>query len=440
VEKFPLTPNGKIDVKALPAPENISMRDNVNYIPPKTIVEKKLTEVWEKVLGRNNIGINENFFHIGGDSIKSIRIISKMSRAGYKLEMKDLFTYPVISELAPYIKKLKRIPDQSAVTGTIPLTPIQEMFFHRSHIDPHYYNQAVLFYSRDGFDKEVIKSVFTRIQEHHDALRMTYEIKTGDGKVIQIAHGLDYPLSLEEYDLKNRKTGFQELQTKVNGIQSGIHLEKGPLMKLGLFHLDDGDRLLIAVHHLVIDGVSWRILFEDIETLYRQYKRGEKWALPPKTDSFKLWSEKLSVYANSKSFLKEKTYWQKIGSVKAPTITKDFEVEENYQKDTRSISFTLGKEETQSLLTKVNQVFRTEINDILLTALGMGIKKTFGHERVLIALEGHGREEILEDMDISRTVGWFTSAYPVLMDISYADNPGRQLRVRDIEVFNGRGE
>jgi amino acid adenylation domain-containing protein/non-ribosomal peptide synthase protein (TIGR01720 family) len=428
VETFPLTPNGKIDVKALPAPEDISLRDNVNYIPPKTPVEKKLTEVWGKVLSRNNISVNENFFMVGGDSIKSIRIISRMNSAGYKLEMKDLFRYPVISELAPRVKKLKRIPDQSVITGTIPLTPIQEMFFHRSHIDPHHYNQAVLFYSRDGFDKEVIKSVFTGIQEHHDALRMTYEIKPGDGNVIQIAHGLDYPLSLEEYDLKNRKTGFQELQTKVNGIQSGIHLEKGPLMKLGLFHLDDGDRLLIAVHHLVIDGVSWRILLEDIETLYRQYKRGQELALPSKTDSFKLWSEKLSVYANSKSFLKEKTYWQKIESVEAPPITKNFEVEENNVKDTRSISFTLGEEETELLLTKVNEAFRTEINDILLTALVMSVKKTFGQDRLLIALEGHGREEILEDMDISRTVGWFTSVYPVMMDISSADNTGRQLK------------
>jgi len=240
--------------------------------------------------------------------------------------------------------------------------------------------------------------------------------------------GLEYPLYLEEYDLRNREKCFEELQTRANEIQASIDLEKGPLMKLGLFQLDDGDRLLIVVHHLVIDGVSWRILFEDIETLYSRYIQGGKFALPLKTDSFKLWSEKLSAYANSKTFLKEKIYWQKIEAMEVHPIPKDFYVDDNYIKDTTNVSFTLGNEQTGLLLTKVNEAFRTEINDILLTALGMAVKKTFGQDRVLIALEGHGREQILEDMDIGRTVGWFTSVYPVLVDNSYAGDLGRQIK------------
>ncbi|HLP47615.1 MAG TPA: condensation domain-containing protein, partial [Candidatus Kapabacteria bacterium] len=211
-------------------------------------------------------------------------------------------------------------------------------------------------------------------------------------------------------------------------MQASIDLEKGPLMKLGLFHLNDGDRLLIVIHHLVIDGVSWRILIEDIETLYNQYKKGEKLVLPSKTDSFKLWAEKLLVYANSKIFLKEKLYWQKIESVELLPIPRDFEGDGNYIKDTGSVSFTLKEEITEMLLTKVNRVYGTEINDILLTALGIGIKKTFGQDRVLIALEGHGREEILEGIDISRTVGWFTGLFPAELDISYSLHPGRQIK------------
>jgi non-ribosomal peptide synthase protein (TIGR01720 family) len=431
LEKIPLTANGKVDRKALPDPRENSLEDDIECIPPQNEVEKILVDIWAKILGREKVGINHNFFAIGGDSIKSIQIISRMSRAGYKMEMIDIFQYPVISKLAPRIKKLKRIPDQSVITGTIPLTPIQKAFFNESHRDPHHYNQAVMLYSRERFNKAVLNDVFTRLQEHHDALRMTYNYGAeGGGEAIQANHGLEYPFYLEEHDLRDCDSCFEELKTKADAIQGSIDLEKGPLMKLGLFHLDDGDRLLIAAHHLIIDGISWRILFEDIETLFDRYKRGEKLVLPPKTDSFKLWSEMLSAYANSKTLLKEKNYWQKIESIEVelPLIPKDFAVDDNYIKDTVSVSFTLTEQETEILLTRVNGPFNTEINDILLTALGIGIKKTFGQERALIALEGHGREEIPEGLDISRTVGWFTSVYPVVLDISYADHPGRQIK------------
>ncbi|MGD2088698.1 MAG: amino acid adenylation domain-containing protein, partial [Candidatus Aminicenantes bacterium] len=429
--KIPMTAHGKIDRNSLPEPEELILRDDVHYIPPATVMEKKLVEIWEKVLGRNNIGINENFFLMGGDSIKAIQIISRMNSAGYKLEMKDLFQYPVISELAPQVRKLKRIPDQSTITGTLPLTPIQKMFFDRTFLGSfhyHHFNQAVMFYSSQELDKEIIKKVFSKIQAHHDALRMTYKINTDSREVIQINNGLDHPLSLQEYDLKNQENSLKELQYKVNEIQSGIDIEKGPLMRLGLFHLDDGDRILIVIHHLVIDGISWRILVEDLETLYGQYQRGEKPVLPPKTDSFKHWAQSLSEYANSNTLLKEKAYWNQWEANIVPAIRKDFEVNENAVKDTRTISFTMEEEETKLLFTKVNRGFNTDINDILLTALGLGIKKAFEQDRVLLALEGHGREEVLEDMDISRTVGWFTSIYPAVLDMSYAGDLGRQVK------------
>ncbi|HLP44988.1 MAG TPA: amino acid adenylation domain-containing protein, partial [Candidatus Kapabacteria bacterium] len=419
IEKIPLNANGKLERRALPAPEMINLREEDEYIPPVSAIEKILVEIWEKVLGRQHIGIDENFFMIGGDSIKAIQVISRMNSAGYQVEMKAIFQYPVIAALAPQVKKLKRFPEQAVITGTIPLTPIQAMFFEQSYSHPHHFNQSVMFYVRERIEKDILKNIFVKIQEHHDALRMTYHINKENGKVTQIDHGLDYPFSLEEYEI---------IEPTVEKIQSSIDLEKGPLMKLGLFHLEDGDRLLIAIHHLVIDGVSWRILFEDIETLYRQAKQGEKLVLPPKTDSFKLWAEKLSSYADSKTILKEKAYWQKVDSSAAPLIPKDFETIANDVKDTASISFTLSEKETRQLHTKVNEAFGTEINDILLTALAKSIKKTFGNNRVSIALEGHGREDILEDIDVSRTVGWFTSLYPVCLDVSQTGDLGRQLK------------
>ncbi|MCP5048962.1 MAG: non-ribosomal peptide synthetase, partial [bacterium] len=319
----------------------------------------------------------------------------------------------------------------------VTLTPIQQWFFSGSSVDLHHFNQAVMFYSAEEFDEEAIKAVFTKIQEHHDALRMTYKIKKSkgksqnkQGKALQTGHGPDYPFSLQVHDLRGtgHEDGAAQFEAVVHRLQSGIDLETGPLMKLGLIRLDDGDRLLIVIHHLVIDGVSWRILLEDIETSMRQYKNRQPLVLPMKSDSFKLWAETLSHYAAGPGFLKEISYWREMESIGAPRIEKDFPQEENDVKDTDTVSFRLSKAETDRLLTKVNRAFGTEINDILLTALALGIKETWGQNRVLIDVEGHGREEILENVDISRTVGWFTSMYPVLLDVSYDHDPGRQVK------------
>ncbi|MGE5343973.1 MAG: amino acid adenylation domain-containing protein [Candidatus Omnitrophota bacterium] len=426
LERFPLNPHGKIDRQALPDPMEASIEEHIPYVPPRDAMEKLMSEIWEKVLGKSTIGINENFFMMGGDSIKSIQIISRLNNAGYKLEMRDLFQYPVISELAPRVKKIVHIPDQNPVCGIIPMTPIQKWFFQNHSIDSHHFNQAVMFDSKDGFDADAIRAIFTKIQEHHDAFRITYKMENGE--MIQINHGLNHPLSLEVIDLKNRDDSRRLLEARVNEIQRSVDLENGPLMKLALFHLDDGDRLLIVIHHLVVDGVSWRIVFEDLETLYQQYKKEEPLTLPLKTDSFKVWAEKLSDYSNSERFLREKTYWSELESMDIPFLRRDFAEEGNYNTDAQTLSFSLDEQETSRLLTRVNHAFGTEINDILLTALGGGIRKTWGHSFALISLEGHGREEIMEGIDISRTVGWFTSIFPLIIDISYEHDRGRQIK------------
>ncbi|MCP5054367.1 MAG: hypothetical protein GY940_44785 [bacterium] len=402
-----------------------------------------MVQLWREVLDKQTVGINDNFFLTGGDSIKSIRIVSGMRDAGYKIHMKDIFSYPTISQLSPRVLKLERIARQEPLTGSVKLTPIQQWFFSGSPVDLHHFNQAVMLYSSEGFDEEVIKAVFTKIQVHHDALRMTYKYKKSKykksknrksknktGKILQTGHGPDYPLSLQVYDFRglSDEDSAAQFEAAVHQLQTGIHLETGPLMKLGLIRLDDGHRLLIVIHHLVIDGVSWRILLEDIDTLMRQYKNHRPLELPMKSDSFQLWAETLSHYAHSPGFLKEKSYWRELESIGAPRIEKDFQQEENYGKDTHTLSFLLGKAETHRLLTQVNRAFRTEINDILLTALALGIKGTWGRNPVLIDVEGHGREEILEDVDISRTVGWFTSMFPVLLDVTYDGDPGRQVK------------
>jgi amino acid adenylation domain-containing protein/non-ribosomal peptide synthase protein (TIGR01720 family) len=440
LSSIPLTPVGKVDRKALPLPDrsrSIS-RDLTTYTAPETKLEKIISQVWQEVLGIGKVGVKDNFFDMGGDSIKSIQISARMNKEGYRMEMRDIFMHPTIAELALIVKAVEqdRIADQAAVTGIIPLTPIQEAFFRRDRIAPHHFNQSMMLFSKERLEPEVIKAVFTRIQQHHDALRMTY--RRENGAMVQRCMGLEYPLALQEYNLKHLENDNQAkdiLTQKADEIQAGINLETGPIMKLGLFHLEDSDRLLIVIHHLVIDGISWRFLAEDIQDLYKQYRENrppDQWQLPLKTDSFKTWSEKLSLYADSEEFLKEKSYWKQLESTPVPPIKKDFARGTNLVKDTDTRSTHLDERETGKLLTGVNQAFGTEINDILLTALGLALTSTFGIEPGLIALEGHGREAILTDVNINRTIGWFTTVYPVILDVSTKDLPGQVVQIKEI--------
>jgi len=427
MNRLPISANGKVDKDSLPNPRALELNNESSLTEPRTPMEAKLVDCYKKVLGRERVSVNENFFTIGGDSIKTIQIVSRMKKDGFNLEMNDIFQHPTIVELAPYVKQVQHVCDQSPVTGNVPLTPIQREFFNNLDIDMNHFNQTVLLSSSERLSEELVKAVFGKLQEHHDALRMTFKIN--DGQVVQDCEGLGLPVSLKVFDLKNQENESDIFKTKVDELQGSINLEKGPLMNLGLFHLDDGDRLLIVIHHLVIDGVSWRILFEDIETLYHQYVRGESLILPLKTDSYKAWAERLLQYSKDDEILKETQYWSEIAVSleNLPVITKDYSGD-RYVRDIETVSISLSAEETDKLLNNVNQAFGTDINDILLTALALSVNETFAKSRLLIELEGHGREQIINNIDISRTVGWFTSLFPVLLDASYKDNLSRQIK------------
>src|SRR6185503_18490725 len=219
---------------------------------------------------------------------------------------------------------------------------------------------------------------------------------------------------------------FKALAEKADEIQASLNLETGPLMKLGLIHMPDGDRLVLAVHHLAVDGVSWRILFEDLQTLYQQHVQGVALTLPRKTDSFKSWSEFLAVHANSEEFLVETDYWAAVEETPVPLIERD--EERSYVCDEDRVSFSLSLDETDLLLTRVNKAFNTEVHHILLAALGLAVKTCFDHSRVAIAIEGHGREPLQPDLNVSRTVGWFTSIYPVVLDLRHAADLSRFIK------------
>lgn len=414
VDKISLTPNGKVDIKALPECED-SIETGVLYSEPRNETEVLLAKVWEKILKVDRVGINDNFFFLGGDSIKAVQVKASLDKL--KLDLKDLFMYPTISELSKFVYRYEKEIKQEIVEGEVQLSPIQKMFFDSNFEDMHHWNQAVMLFKKERFDEDILVRIFTKILEHHDALRMVYCFK--GNKVLQHNRGIEgqlFDFEIIDLDTDDYAT---VIETEANRIQGNIDLENGPLMKICLFKTDKGHHLLIVIHHLVIDGISWRILIEDFSTLYRQILTGEELSLPLKTASFMEWTNKLSEYANSDTLLKEFDYWN--GVIKTPLyqLTKDTKTnEQNRIMDSDLVVVTLTEEDSGRLLRHTNQVFNTEINDILLTALGLTIKNWQGSDYVLIDLEGHGREEIIRDINISRTVGWFTSIYPVVLDMS----------------------
>ncbi|WP_332277779.1 amino acid adenylation domain-containing protein, partial [Bacillus velezensis] len=416
LESMPLTTNGKIERNMLPEPS--SKRSGFEYVAPRNDIEHKLADVWSEVLGFQRIGIKDNFFELGGDSIKAIRITSKLQKYGYNLEVKDLFNFGTIQEVSDKVTAYSTVISQKEVTGEVPLIPIQRLFFEKNFSNMHHWNQSVMIYNKEGFEENAIKTVLAGLIKHHDALRMVYK---KDGKqVTQIIRSSETTLyDFQVMDYQSCENYEEMIKKSSEEIQSSIDLKKGPLVKAGLFKTTEGDHLLIAIHHLVVDGVSWRIFFEDFSEGYNKALKGEKIVFQSKTHSFKDWGLYLQQQAQSEVFQSEIPYWEEIAIADCHFLKTDYEYSEEStkQKYINRVDIELSEEETSELLKNTNKTYNTEINDILLTALGLTIQEWTSQEQVLINVEGHGREKLEGDIDISRTIGWFTSHYPVLLKL-----------------------
>ncbi|MCP4220779.1 MAG: amino acid adenylation domain-containing protein, partial [bacterium] len=427
LDALPLTPSGKIDRRALPEPDTPFRASS--YVPPSNEKEEILAGIWQEVLGIERISVEDNFFELGGDSIKAIQVAARLKKHGFLMSIDQLFLNSVIRLLAQSIRKTERTISQETVSGQVKLTPIQHWFFSENFSRENHFNQAVMIYSETGFNREWLEQVLTRLTKHHDALRMVFR-REGDTVVQENRDTQGRLFDLEIFNLQQKTNPRPDIETAVALIQAGIDPAEGPLLKIGLFKTASGDHLLLAIHHLVVDGLSWRILLEDIETAYTQLQQGEDIHLPEKTDSFKYWSQCLHNYADGNRVLKELSYWKRIEAEAVEPFPIDREAESRYLKQEylENITLNLSKEETEDLLTKVNWAYNTEINDVLLSALGMALGQWTGLDRVALNLEGHGREPIISGIDISRTVGWFTSQYPVLLDLTHTKDISLLLR------------
>ena len=374
--------------------------------------------------------MNDNFFELGGDSILSIQIISRAKVAGIKLTVKQLFANQTIAQLAKVVGTIKALSiEQGLVSGTLPLTPIQHWFFEQNLPEKHHFNQSFLFTVPSDIDIEILEQVWQQLLKHHDALRLRF---TETDTIWQQNYAAPTDnIAIKRFDLSTvPETEIETvIETTANELQASLNLSEN-LVQVAFFWLgiDKKARLLIIIHHLVVDGVSWRILLEDLQTAYQQLSQGKTIQLSAKTTSFKDWARQLTDYAQSEVLKSELDYWLSPSYDAVDSIPVDYAQGINTTASARTISVSLDEAETLSLLQDVPKAYKTQINDILLTALVLVLSGWTNSDSVLFNLEGHGREEIIDGVDLSRTVGWFTTIFPVVVELGIIDDLGIALK------------
>jgi amino acid adenylation domain-containing protein/non-ribosomal peptide synthase protein (TIGR01720 family) len=423
VDSIPLTPNGKIDRKRLLMAEDASREFDREPVAPRTPEEEILAGIFKEVLKLDRVGIHNNFFELGGDSILSIQIISRANEAGLGLTPKQLFLYQTIAELAAVAGNGGSVEfEQGNVIGEVPLTPIQEWFFEGRPREPQYFNQAVMLEAREELDLKALSEVVRQLVEQHDALRHRFLRENNGWK--QICEETDRTVELEERDLSEIAESLESkvIEEAAAECQKGMNLGEGPLLRVVVFGgRGRRQRILIVGHHLVIDGVSWWILLGDLERGYEQARRGEEIKFGAKTTSYKRWAERLKEEAQSERSRGEAIYWLAEGEKKVRRLPVDHSGA-NTVVSSKSVVANLNEEETSRLLQEVPRVYKTQINEVLFSAVAKAISEWSGERTALLEVEGHGREEIVKDVDLTRTVGWFTTLYPVRVELQGENN------------------
>ncbi|WP_429230376.1 amino acid adenylation domain-containing protein [Inquilinus ginsengisoli] len=398
---LPLLPTGKLDRKALPEPEWESTARSA----PEGDAEQAIAGIWAEVLGLRQVGRDDNFFELGGDSILSLQVVSRARRAGLVLTPRQLFEHQTVRGLAAVAGR-EAVAVQQTATGEAPLTPIQRWFFAEAIPQWQHWNQAVLLAPRQRLDADALRRAIAAMVAHHDALRLRF-VQGQDGAWSQA-----YADPAEQDWLWLRNVADEAGQIAVaEAAQRSLDLAAGPLLRAVLMERWDGtQRLLLAIHHLVVDGVSWRILLEDLQAAYGQAVADEPIALPETSSSFGAWGRVLQAHAMSPELLAELPYWQTVldGPSRFPVARPAGENTVAHRAEHRQ---RFDAALTERLVT-AGRVWRAGVEDLLLTALARALCRQTGQASALVALEGHGREE-LGGLDLSRTVGWFTSIYPV---------------------------
>nr|WP_314492031.1 non-ribosomal peptide synthetase [uncultured Pseudomonas sp.] len=414
---LPLSPNGKVDRKALPAPQRGDQPAPGEA--PSSDLQRRIAGIWEAVLKRQGIGLDDNFFELGGDSIISIQVVSRARQAGIQFTPRELFLHQSIRELANVAREqdAQALVELPPASGALTLLPIQQAFFEEVAVERHHWNQSVLLRPAQPLDAALLERALHAVLGQHDALRLRFAEQADgrwQGHYTELA---ELQTQWAEHPVLERRTlAAHDLTAQADQAQRGLDLAHGPLLRALLLSLEDGSqRLLLVVHHLVVDGVSWRILFDDLQQAYRQLRDGQAPRLPARTHSLAHWSQRLQRWADEGHLAAELAYWRQQLHDAPQDLPCDHPQGRLLNRQARHVRVGLPAEATRRLLQDAGSAYRTQINDLLLTALARAVSQWTAQPKVLIQLEGHGREALFDDIDLTRTVGWFTSLYPLAL-------------------------
>ncbi|MET1078084.1 MAG: condensation domain-containing protein, partial [Pseudomonas sp.] len=396
----------KLDRAALPEP----VWQGQVYAAPETDNERILAGIWQQVLGVAQVGRTDHFFELGGDSIVALQVVSRARQQGLALAPRDLFQQQRLADLAAVARRAGASQDeQGPVSGALPLTPIQAHFFAMQQAQPAHWNQSLWLELQRPLEAEPLERALQALVYHHDALRLRFVVEQGQWRQHHA------PVQATQVLLWNREAEDDaQALAFCEQAQRSLDLAEGPLLRaLYLRQAGQADRLLLTVHHLAMDGVSWRILLEDLPRAYEQCLAGQAVQLPAKTSAFKAWAEHLQRWAGSPVADRELDAWCSRLSGPALPLPQDLPAASATFGERRDVRLAFDKGLTQRLLTQAPAALGVRINDLLLTALVRALCAWSGQSGLQLNLEGHGREPLESALDPSRTLGWFTSLYPV---------------------------
>ena len=409
IDQMPVNSNGKVDLDALPLPKQMIKEVRTDL----SDMEKKVLKVIEEVVGVHDVRLEDDYSSIGGDSIHAILISSKLKEIGLKLKVKDILSLDSIENIVRMVKEgvQATIVDQSECYGTIEPMPITEWFFKQNFFNVNHYNQYIYLELHNSYEVDLIKEVFINLVHHHDGLRMNYDNR--NRRLLYNDSHLEHSISFQYIEL-NKKQRAEAFNYKdyINRWNDLFDIEKSILFHLDVFQLDDSSQsLLFTAHHLVVDGISWRIMLEDFFFLLHHSKQ----ELSQKTCSYQMWAEKVKEYAEENK-IKGIDYWEDTLS-KGKKINKIKKIDWKYTDLQDLIIQELDGSFVDELQRVVKSIYAIDLKETMIIGLALAVKNQIGMNEMLFELEGHGREELTEEVDISRTVGWFTTMYPVYLEL-----------------------
>jgi non-ribosomal peptide synthase protein (TIGR01720 family) len=402
-----------------------------DYVRPGTQAETTLAGIWQDLLGIAQVGIHDNFFELGGDSVVAIQVVLRANQEGLNLSAKHIFDHGTVAELAALAASSKPLEtDHAVAVGPAPLTPIQCSFFEAAMADPHHFNQSAMLEVDRSVGPLAVAEIVTVVLARHDALWLRYD-RDGEGWKQRIA-GLDGSVQLQSVSLAHlsdieQRDGITRGAVETQG---SLNIKDGPIIRVVLFDFGKPKnyQLLIVIHHLAVDLSSWRILLEDMQTAYGKIIGGTPVKLSRKTSSFKTWAEKLNEFADNPAVKAELDYWNARLSVRRKPLPVDHSDGINTVASEETVFRVLDEEYVQPLLRDVVTTHHITTQEVLSAALAKVLAEWTGDAQVLVAFEGHGREPIFDGIDVSRTVGWFTTVYPAALGVEETGNSAELLR------------